>query len=204
MAKKSITASTCYSTTCIGLNRENDIEAKCKRLLDTLGKGKKAFLLATLIYRFPEYFRTGEVNGELSSLIDRYKKPLERVRTDAPVFFGWHYNEYVHDKYAHELLNDYLEGGSKDFIVYVLSTSLPFFFGNDADIPEKRPVKKEVPSVTVPTEDKESDSNDEYEIEDRVLDQFDDDYVIIPANYEEGSKYKKSNDYVSTEGASKK
>ena len=46
--------------------------------------------------------------------------------------------------------------------------------------------------------------DDDYEIEDRVLDQFDDDYVIIPANYEEGTKYKKSNDYVSTEGASKK
>lgn len=204
MARKSITASTCYSTTCIGLNRENDTEAKCKQLLDTLGKGKKAFLLATLIYRFPEYFRTGEVNVELSSLIDRYKKPLERVRTDAPVFFGWHYNEYVHDKYAHELLNDYLEGGSKDFIVHVLSTSLPFFFGNDSVIPEKRHVKEEVPVTTVTKDNTENNAADEYEIEDRVLDQFDDDYVIIPANYEEGTKYKKSNDYVSTEGASKK
>lgn len=189
-----------YTSTCIVLDESNETEAKCKQLLDTLGKGKKAFLQTTLMYLYPEYFSTGKISEELSSLIEKYHKPFDKDETKPGIFFGWHFFDDLDDRASHDLLNVRLGGGAKDFIVYILSTSHPLFFGNAISTPapaeEKRPETISTTKAEVPVDD--------YEIEDRVLDQFDDDYVIIPANYEEGSKYKKSNDYVSTEGASKK
>lgn len=189
-----------YTSTCIVLDESNETEAKCKKLLDTLGKAKKAFLQTTLMYRYPEYFSTGKISDELRSLIEKYHKPYDKDETNPGIFFGWHFFDDLDDRASHDLLNVKLGGGAKDFIVYVLSTSHPLFFGNTMSI--SAPAEKEQPKTV--TTSKVEAMDDDYEIEDRVLDQFDDDYVIIPANYEEGTKYKKSNDYVSTEGASKK
>ena len=161
MAKRNKAASTLYSSTCIGLDVANETEAKCKKLLDTLGKGKKAFLRATLMYRYPEYFSSGEISPELSALIDKYKRPFERVESDSPTFFGWHYYDDEADKSAHTLLNVTLKGGAKEFIVYVLSSSHPLFFGDDYT----QAIEEE--TDTLATEDNRV-------IEDRTLDQFND------------------------------
>lgn len=171
MAKK-----TNYGATAIDMNGSTSEERECIELLKTLGKGKRAFLQTTLIYRFPEYFKTGEINDELADLIKKFSKPFVIEQSEYTAYFGWHINENRYDSAACELLNRKLGGGAKDFIVYILSSSHPLFFNTRTGPAVSKPVIEKKQEEEIVTTKKTAPSiNDDNEIRQFTLDQFDDD-----------------------------
>ena len=120
-----------YNSTCLSFDLDNEDERICYEIFREIGRKWKPFLLTILTLRFPEYFKSGIVSGELEDLIREYSKKFNKKRAPHPVFLGWHSKDYPADYSADVLLNIHLKGGAKDFIVLILKESLPFRFKSD-------------------------------------------------------------------------
>jgi len=129
MSRKSM----CYTTTCIELRSVVETEARCYEILNSFGKYRKVLLQFLLTYRFPEYYKTGKINIELNDLIKNFSKDFVPKADGIPVFFGWHYLENPTDKLSDALLNKMLRGGAKDFIVYLMTSTLSFAFSQGSE-----------------------------------------------------------------------
>lgn len=117
-----------YFSTCIEFDLTDDTENTCHRIFSAFGKYRKLQLQFILEFTFPEYYKTGHIDGELAELIKKYRKDYTASVFKNPMFFGWLPQCSVQDKLTEDLLNKQLCGGTKDFIVYLLKTTYPRFF----------------------------------------------------------------------------
>ena len=175
-----------YPTTCLCFDLNNEEERICYHFFMKIGRRWKPFLITVLEARFPDYYEKLIIDGELEILIKRYAKKFTKEKGANPIFLGWHSNEYELDSRTDYLLNARLQQGAKDFVVFILKDTLPFMFSDVITHSDY----KNVTGNQTPKDNEEyegdgqtSTDDDEYEIEDRTLDQFDDDYDIIPADY---------------------
>jgi len=133
-----------YNTTCLDFNLETADEKICYDFFQKCGRKWKSFLLTILTLRFPDYFENENMAGELEKLVEEYAKDFEQKESDHPVFLGWHHLEYRTDYLADMLLNKYLKGGAKDFIVFILKESLPFMFNEEKKAEESKTSPEEI------------------------------------------------------------
>ena len=117
-----------FNTTCLDFDLGKRDEKICYEFFKKCGRKWKSFLLTVLIVRFPDFFENDSMSDELKELVRRYSKEFDSKKSDHPIFLGWHHVDYKDDSRADMLLNKYLKGGAKDFIVFILKESLPFMF----------------------------------------------------------------------------
>lgn len=126
--------------TVLGFDESNPIEKRCKEFLNSLGKAKKGFILALCKLNFPDFFEDdGKTPIEIKDIIEKYRQPYQRKDYEDPIFIGWQ-KEYGDQAKMLNLLNTELGNGCKDFIVEILTSSLPLLSNDSfkaAPIPKK-------------------------------------------------------------------
>lgn len=147
-----------YSSTCIDFDKNDETELTCFEIFNAFGKFRKLQLQFLLTSHFPDYYKTGKVDGKLKELTERFEKEYSPVIAKNPMFFGWCYLDNVGDKLSDDLFNRILRGGSKDFIVYLLKKTYPYMF-KEANTPYEATPKVE---ATAPPDNeiKESDETE--------------------------------------------
>lgn len=155
-----------FNTTCIDLNPNDETELRCREIFDAFGRYKKMFLQFLMTERFKTYYATGQIDEELNTLIEQYQKDFNRSAAANPVFFGWSYLDNEKDRLSDDLLNRMLCGGAKDFIVYLLTTSLPYSFSSAVAV-------NEISTPQAGTKETSQSNDDEIEFMRASLHQFD-------------------------------